>query len=88
LDSSQTFGIVGALIAQAAGVPQFMRLLKTHTAHDVSLLTFVMLLCGAIIMLIYFIINFDLVGVVFNTIGLIMDTTLVITVVIFRRRNV
>jgi len=82
------FGIVGALIAQAAGVPQFMRLLKTHTANDVSLLTFVMLLCGAIIMLIYFIINFDLVGVVFNTIGLIMDTTLVITVVIFRRRNV
>jgi MtN3 and saliva related transmembrane protein len=87
MGSEQAFGILGALIAQSAGIPQFMRLLKTRTANDVSLLTFVMLLTGAIIMLTYFIVNFDVVGVVFNTIGLIMDSTLIVTVILFRRAN-
>ena len=89
VDSASVFGIIGALIAQSAGIPQFMRLLKTRQARDVSLLTFVMLLIGATIMLTYFIVNFDLVGVIFNSIGLLMDATLVVTVIIFRRaRNV
>jgi MtN3 and saliva related transmembrane protein len=85
--SEQVFGIIGALIAQSAGVPQFLRLLKTRTANDVSLLTFVMLFIGAVIMLTYFSVNFDLVGVLFNTIGLLMDLTLIITVILFRRRK-
>ena len=87
METAQVFGIVGALIAQCAGIPQFMRLLKTRRARDVSQLTFVMLLTGAIIMLVYFTVNFDLVGVVFNTIGLVMDTILIVTVSILRRRN-
>lgn len=80
------YGIIGAVIAQAAGIPQFLRLLKTRRARDVSLLTFVMLDVGDIIALVYFIRNPDLVGLVMTVIGTVIVTALVIVTVVLRRR--
>ena len=80
------YGIIGAVIAQAAGIPQFLRLLKTKRARDVSLTTFLMLLVGNIIALVYFLRNPEPVGLVMTTIGTVIVTALVILTIVLRRK--
>ena len=80
------YGIAGAVIAQAAGIPQFLRLLKTRQARDVSLTTFVMLDIGDIIALTYFVRNPDPVGLTMTIIGTVIVTILVITTIVLRKK--
>ena len=50
----EVFGVIGAIVSQAAGIPQLLRLFKMRMARDVSLLAFIMLWVGNLIMLFYF----------------------------------
>ena len=81
----EVFGVIGAIISQAAGVPQLLRLFKTRKARDVSLLTFVMLCVGNLIMLFYFSINLDIVGLTFSSFGTVMCLILIVVTILFRR---
>ena len=81
----EMFGLMGALISREAGMPQFLRLLKTRPAHNVSLLTFLMLLIGNLIMLSYFATNVDPVGLTFGTLG--AGTCLLLTVAMITLRR-
>ena len=83
----EVFGVIGAIISQAAGVPQLLRLFKTRKARDVSLLTFVMLCVGNLIMLYYFSINLDAVGLTFSSFGTVMCLTLTVVIILFRRNT-
>mgnify|MGYP001087613561 FL=1 len=81
----EVFGVIGAIVSQAAGIPQLLRLLKTRKARDVSLLTFIMLLVGNLIMLFYFSICFDIVGLTFSSFGTVMCLILIVVTILFRR---
>ena len=74
----EVFGVIGAIISQAAGIPQLLRLFKTRKARDVSLLTFIMLCVGNLIMLFYFSISFDIVGLTFSSFGTVMCLILIV----------
>ena len=80
------YGIVGAVIAQSAGIPQILRMVKTKRARDVSLTTFVMLLVGDVITLTYFIRNLDPVGLLMSILGVITVVVLVVITYVLRRR--
>jgi lipid-A-disaccharide synthase-like uncharacterized protein len=86
LDWEAIVGLIGVATSQAAGLTQILRLLKTKTAHDVSLLTFVFLISGALVMLLYFIANPDIVGLAFNSLSLVMDITILVMILAYRRR--
>ena len=81
------YGIAGAIIAQAAGIPQILRMLKTKSARDVSLTTFIMLDIGDAITLTYFIRNPDPVGLTMTIIGTVIVSVLVVLTIVLRRRN-
>ena len=81
----EVFGMIGAIISQAAGIPQLLRLFKTRKARDVSLLTFIMLCVGNLIMLFYFSINLDIVGLTFSSVGTVMCLILIVVTILFRR---
>ncbi len=81
----EVFGVIGAIISQAAGIPQLLRLFKTRKARDVSLLTFIMLCVGNLIMLFYFSISFDIVGLTFSSFGTVMCLILIVVTILFRR---
>jgi len=81
----EVFGVIGAIISQAAGIPQLLRLFKTRKARDVSLLTFIMLCVGNLIMLFYFSISFDIVGLTFSSFGTLMCLILIVVTILFRR---
>ena len=81
------YGIAGAVIAQTAGIPQFLRMLKTRRARDVSLTTYLMLEIGDIIALVYFIRNPDPVGLTMTVIGTIVVTALVVITIVLRKRS-
>ena len=81
------YGIIGALIAQGAGIPQILRMLKTRKARDVSLTTFIMLLVGDFITLTYFIRNPDPVGLTMTIFGVITVTVLVVITITLRKNS-
>lgn len=81
----EVFGVIGAIVSQAAGIPQLLRLLKTRKARDVSLLTFIMLWVGNLIMLVYFSICFNIVGLTFSSFGTVMCLILIVVTILFRR---
>ena len=81
----EVFGMIGAIVSQAAGIPQLLRLLKTRKARDVSLLTFIMLCVGNLIMFFYFSIYFDIVGLTFSSFGTVMCLILIVVTILFRR---
>ena len=54
-------------------------------ARDVSLLTFIMLCVGNLIMLFYFSISFDIVGLTFSSFGTVMCLILIVVTILFRR---
>ena len=81
------YGIAGAVIAQGAGIPQILRMLKTRKARDVSLTTFIMLLVGDFITLTYFIRNPDPVGLTMTIFGITTVTALVIITIVLRKNS-
>ena len=80
------YGIAGGVIAQSAGTPQILRMLKTKRARDVSLTTFIMLLVGDVITFTYFIRNLDFVGLVMSILEVITVGVLIVITYVLRRK--
>lgn len=71
-------GFVAALLTTAGFVPQFMKVYKTKSTHDISLIMFIALSIGIILWLIYGILLNAVPVIVANAAGLIFVSGILI----------
>lgn len=73
-------GLIGILIISFSGIPQLIKVVKTHSVNDLSLVFFTMLLVGMILLLIYSFSIENTVYIVGNIISLIMTIGIIICI--------
>lgn len=81
----EILAIMGAILSQAAGLPQIYVLLKTKKARDVSLATFILIGISDLIMFPYFACKKDTVGLILTILGFFCVSILVFLTIKFRK---
>ncbi|UCD04273.1 MAG: hypothetical protein JSW73_01380 [Candidatus Woesearchaeota archaeon] len=76
--------VVGSFMA-ASGIPQIYRIIKRKSSEDVSIKTYLILLIGGIVWIIYGIYLSNYALYISNSIGVIVVSTTLITIVKYRK---
>lgn len=72
-------GLIGILILSSSGITQLYKALKTHSVKDLSLLFFLLIFIGIILLTLYSI----TIGNIIYTIGNIVSLVITISIIIF-----
>jgi MtN3 and saliva related transmembrane protein len=76
LPIEEVLGLVAGLVISISLIPQIVRVIKLKSAHEVSLLFTSMLLFGTFLWLIYGIVLHLLPLIIWNSIGIVLDSLL------------
>jgi MtN3 and saliva related transmembrane protein len=76
LPIEEVLGLVAGLVISISLIPQIVRVIKLKSAHEVSLLFTSLLLFGTILWLIYGIVLHLLPLIIWNSIGIVLDSLL------------
>lgn len=78
MDYIQILGIVAAILTTAANVPQAIKIIRTKSTKSISTATYVLLLSGLILWLIYGIIKNDLPIILANGVSALLAAIILV----------
>ncbi|MDG6219241.1 MAG: SemiSWEET family transporter [Candidatus Thermoplasmatota archaeon] len=70
-------GLIGILIISSSGITQLYKALKTHSVEDLSILFFLLLLIGIILLTIYTVSIRNIIFIIGNIISMILTTAII-----------
>lgn len=80
-------GYIAGFFTTICLIPQLVKIVITKSANDISLSTFLVLILGQILWIIYSILIFDLRILIANIISVILGSLIIIFTLIYNRRN-
>ena len=84
MDPVEAIGFLAGFITVISLLPQTIQVWRTRSTHDLSLLSYSMMSCGAILWLTYGLLKWDMPIILPNAINLVLLTLILVAKVRFR----
>lgn len=84
---TEIIGYAGGVLTTVCLVPQLWRIISTKSSGDISIVTFLVLLCGQALWITYGVLTDDLRIIFPNVISVVLSLSIVCSTVYFRSRG-